>query len=83
VAALRVRIKIEPGHSESVSFISGFAKSKDDCGALAQRYREQHRVARAFEMAWSQASVELRNEQAAARSAHIFQQLGNALLFQH
>ena len=81
VFALRTGIEIEAGHSESLNFISGYADTKEKLYELIRRYRELYQISRAYEMAWSQASVELRNEQASAKLFPSFQKLANALLF--
>lgn len=81
VYALRVKLEIEPGQTESVNFVSGFSYDKEEITHLAGRYRDLHQVARAFEMAWSQASVELRSEHGSARHTQTIQRLGNLLLF--
>jgi len=81
VFSLRTGLEVEPGHAESCNFISGYAKSRDEALSLIRRYKELHQISRAFEMAWSQASVELRNEQMSVKLFSEFQKLGNALLF--
>lgn len=81
IFSLRTGLEIEPGHAESLNFISGYASNRDELMALIRRYKELHQISRAFEMAWSQASVELRNEQMSAKLFPVFQRLGNVLLF--
>jgi cellobiose phosphorylase len=81
VCALRTHIELESGATESINFIYGAAKGKKTILSYASRYREPHQVTRAFELAWSQSSVELRNERVAARQNQVYQRLGNALMF--
>lgn len=81
IFSLRTKLELEPGQTEVISFINGFSKNKEELIALAQRYKHTHQISRAFEMAWSQSSVELRNERIAANRGQVFQRLGNALLF--
>ncbi len=81
IFALRTGLEIDPSHVESLNFISGYAANREELMLLIRRYKELHQISRAFEMAWSQASVELRNEQMSAKLFPVFQRLGNALLF--
>lgn len=81
IFSLRTRIEIEPNSSETVSFITGASNNRSEIVRLAKRYIDNHHVARAFEMAWSQSSVELRNEQYSLLQTQTFQSLANALFF--
>lgn len=81
VSALRTHVEIESGATESINFIYAAATGRKTILSYASRYREPHQVSRAFEMAWSQSSVELRNERVAARQNQVYQRLGNAMLF--
>ncbi|MBL7661248.1 carbohydrate-binding protein [bacterium] len=81
IFALRVRVELQPGETESVSFISAFGNSREDLLDIANRFRDVFHVSRAFEMAWSQSSVELRSERFTAKQTHTFQKLASAVLF--
>ncbi len=81
IFSLRTRVELDEGTSNVVVFVTGFAKSRTEIRALAERYRDQLSVTRAFEMAWSQSSIELRHEQFSVRQVHAFQRLITALLF--
>ncbi|MCO6431985.1 MAG: hypothetical protein J5J00_14090 [Deltaproteobacteria bacterium] len=81
VFSIRTVIELEPGHAETVSFITGAARDKEALLSVAHRYKQIHQISRAFEMAWSQSSVELRNERIAARQSQVFQRLANIFLF--
>lgn len=81
VMSLRTRVELDPGQSETVAFCTGIAKSREEIENLVLRYKDLHHVTRAFELAWSQSSVELRNEQFTNKQSHYFQRLGTALLF--
>lgn len=81
IMSLRTRVELDPGYSETVAFCTGVAKSREEIDNLVLRYKDLHHVTRAFELAWSQSSVELRNEQFTNKQSHYFQKLGTALLF--
>jgi cyclic beta-1,2-glucan synthetase len=79
--SLRVRIELEPAESHSLSFATGTARSRETLHHLTTKYRDLHSITRAFELAWSQSRIELRNEQFTARQTHFFQALGTAIFF--
>ncbi len=82
IFSLRVKVEIEPGTSESLSFITAVAKNRGEALFIGQLYHDPHSVNRAFEMAWSKSNVELRHEQISVTQSHIFQRIANALFFQ-
>jgi len=82
IFSIRTRLEIEPGTSESLSFITAVASSKDQAIFLGQLYHDPHSVTRAFEMAWSKTNVELRHEKISSLQSHLFQRIANALIFQ-
>ncbi|MBN8548623.1 MAG: cyclic beta 1-2 glucan synthetase, partial [Deltaproteobacteria bacterium] len=81
IFSLRTNLELEPGGAHSVVFVTGVAKSREEAVRLAQRYREVGSVNRAFELAMSHSTVELRHQQFSISQAHAFQRLANALLF--
>lgn len=80
VASLRARVEVEPGATVEVVFTTGFASEAEEVDALVRRYKELPSIARAFEVAWSQSNVELRQEQFSVAETQVFQKLANALL---
>jgi cyclic beta-1,2-glucan synthetase len=81
VFSLRTVIELDPGDTHQIGFITGFANSREDALRLSNRYHEINWIQRAFEMSWSQRNIELRQEQTSVAQMHIFEQLGNGLLF--
>lgn len=82
IFSLRAIVEIEPQATQVITFVTGFAKARTDAEQLISRYHSNlHSVSRAFEMAWSQSSVELRVGQFSAEDAVTFQRLANLLLF--
>lgn len=81
IFALRTRLELKDGQSESAVFTTGFARSREEILTLGQRYHDLHTVNRAFEMAWSHSNVELRHEQFSIRQSHAFQRLASALFY--
>lgn len=82
IFSLRAVVELEPRATQVITFVTGFSKSRSEAEQLIERYHSNlHSVARAFEMAWSQSSVELRVGQFSAEDAVTFQRLANLLLF--
>ena len=59
IMSLRGRIKIEPGQTAIVSYITGVAQNKEKAIELADKYSEGSSIERAFELAWTRSQVEL------------------------
>ncbi len=81
IFSLRTILELEPGASHTVMFVTGIGKTREDALALATRYRETGSINRAFELALSHSTVELRHQQFTITQAHAFQRLANALIF--
>ncbi|MDD2942280.1 MAG: glucoamylase family protein, partial [bacterium] len=81
IFSMQKRLKIEPGQSTDVSFVTAVARTSEDVLHLAEQYAEDKAIVRAFEMAWSRSNVELRHEQWTIAQTHAFQHLGNAIYY--
>ena len=81
VACIRRRIRIEPGTSARVSFITAVAATREATVDLADKYRDPRAVTRAFALAWTQSRVELRHLEISTEEAHLFQELGSMALY--
>ena len=81
VFSLRRRVRVEPGASSVVAFVTAVADSREEALTLADHYREVSAVARAFELAWAHIQVEHRHRNWSAQDAHLFQRLGSHVLY--
>ncbi|TAK23403.1 MAG: DUF3131 domain-containing protein [Chloroflexota bacterium] len=79
--SLRRSVMIGPGGRAVVAFTTGAARSRLEAIELAKRYADTRAVARAFELAWTDARVELRHLGISAEQAHRFQDLASSLVF--
>jgi cyclic beta-1,2-glucan synthetase len=61
VAALRDRVRLQPGAFASVTFATGIAESRGAARNLVAKYRDGNAAARAFSMASTHASVTLQH----------------------
>jgi cyclic beta-1,2-glucan synthetase len=81
LASLGCKVRLEPGQSETLVFISGAARTRRESEVLIERYQELMHVNRAFELSWSRAQVELRNHAYSATQADTFHRLAGCLLY--
>jgi cyclic beta-1,2-glucan synthetase len=81
ILGLQVTIDLEPGTAETVVFVSGAARVREEALGLIERYQELMHISRAFELAWSRAQVELRNHAYSAGQADMFHRLAGCLFY--
>lgn len=79
--SLRQRVRISPGQTVRVSFSLGYAESREEIISMAEKYRDPLSVNRAFELAWTQSTMELRHLNMTAVQANESLSLGGHLLF--
>jgi len=81
VLSLRRMLTIAPGERAVVSFTLAAADSREEALELADRFSDPRAAARTFELAWTDARVELRHLAVSLEQAHRFQELAGSLMF--
>jgi cyclic beta-1,2-glucan synthetase len=81
IFSLRRRVRIAPGEMASVSFATGFARTREEALALADKYHNVHTFEREADLAWVKSQVEMRHLNIDADEAHLFQRLAGRLLY--
>lgn len=81
LVSLGCTVRLEPGASETIVFVSGAARARKEAYGLIERYQELLHVNRAFELSWSRAQVELRSHAYTAAQADLFHRLAGCLLY--
>ena len=81
IFSLRRRVQLAPGASARVVFSTLVGASRDEVGALADKYRDPATFERAVTLAWTQAHVQLYHFGIGPDEAHLFQQLANRILY--
>jgi cyclic beta-1,2-glucan synthetase len=81
VLALRSMLTIPAGGRARVAFTTAVASSREEALQLAETFRDARASARTFELAWTDARVELRHLGISAAQAHGFQRLASAVVF--
>ncbi len=81
IFAIRTRLRLGPGQSESVAFTTLVATSRERIFALTDRYHGPHAAQRAMDLAWTSTQVELRELGITPADAAACQDLAGYVLF--
>ena len=79
--SLRAIIEVESGFTQQLTFVTGAARNREEAISLIKKYHESYHIARAFEMAWSHADVEIRDQQFTLKRIRTYQRLASALMY--
>jgi cyclic beta-1,2-glucan synthetase len=81
IFSLRRRVHIPPSSTVHLIFSTIVASTREEVLNLADKYRDAKTFERTMTLAWTQAQVQLRHLGISAEEAHLFQRLGNAVLY--
>jgi cellobiose phosphorylase len=81
IAAIRLRVSLEPGEAATFDVVYGAAESRDAAMGLVSRYRDRRLADRAIELAWTHAQVVLRQINATDADARLYARLANSIVF--
>ncbi len=81
IASLRQRLRLRPGETARVAFVTAVARTREVAMALADKYHDLRAVTRALALAWTHSQVELRHLNISAEEAHLFQRLASHALY--
>lgn len=81
VFSIRRSLKIRPGEQAILAYTTGYAESREEALALADRFHAIPAVHRGFELAWAHARIDLQHAHLEADDVHLFQKLAGHLLF--
>ncbi|NLY43378.1 MAG: glycosyl transferase [Clostridiaceae bacterium] len=81
IMSLRCRVRIKPGETVRVTYVTGTSDKKEELIKIAQKYQDAAAVARAFELAWTRSQVENRYLGLASEEEKIIQEMTSHLLF--
>ncbi len=79
--ALRRAVRLEPGQRARVTLATGLASSREAALELLDLVMTPNSTARAFELAWADARVELKHLGITAARSHRFQRLLSCLIY--
>jgi cellobiose phosphorylase len=81
ILSLRCVLELPAGGKARVAFTTALAGTREAALALAERFHDVRAISRTFELAWTDARVELRHLGVSAAQAQRFQRLASAVVF--
>ncbi|HEY2025861.1 MAG TPA: glucoamylase family protein, partial [Gemmatimonadaceae bacterium] len=81
IAALRARVRLEPGRSATVAFATIVTDSRDEALQAVDRYRDVEASRRALALMGTEAQIELRDLDITPTDAALYQDLAGALIY--
>lgn len=81
IVAARAEFVLPPGKTASIDIVTGVAESREQCVALALRYKDEALADRVFDMAWTHGQVVLRQLNAREADAQLYARLAGAILY--
>lgn len=81
IMSLRVRVKLEPGRTASVAFITGIAENRTILLEMASKYKLFDSVGRAFDLSWTRNQIEAKYFGFTVKETEQFLSLLRAVLY--
>ncbi len=81
IAAIRIRVVLEPEETATIDMVYGVAESRDAAIGLVGKYQDPRLADRVVELAWTQAQVVLHQINATETDARLYARLANSILF--
>jgi len=81
IFSLRTQFTLKAGQSTRFSFVTGMARTRDECEMLLHHYSASNSVERTFQMSFSRSEIDSLYEHMPLGDLHAFQQLTKALFY--
>ncbi len=81
IVAIRCPIRVAPGASAAIDFVTGATGSRAACLALIEKYQDRHLADRVFDLAWTHAGVMLRQINAGEADAQLYRRLAGSVIY--
>ncbi len=81
VMSIRARVKIQPGETAKLCYITGIPSSYDNALQLIEKYHEAASVDRALELAWTRGQVELNFLNLKHNELELYRQMLSHIIF--
>jgi cyclic beta-1,2-glucan synthetase len=81
IMSLRARVQVPPGETVRVSFVTGFANTREELIGLCDKYCDARTVERTFDLAQAHSQVLLRHLGVTAEEAHLFQRVASRVIY--
>ena len=80
IVSLRHAVRLAPGATARVTFVTGYADTEEDAERLAGKYTDRRAISRAIALAGTYVPIELRHLGLAMEDTFAYQRLGGRLL---
>jgi len=81
ILSLRCTVRVKPGNTVTVYFLTGLGNSKQTVLRLAEKYRNSQTLSQAKELSWSQNLMELTNLNLSFTEANILSSLAGQIVY--
>ncbi|QVL34572.1 glycosyl transferase family 36 [Telmatocola sphagniphila] len=81
IFSIRREVRLKPGEKKTLTFVTGWADSREAALTLAEHYHSMASITRAFELSWAHSRIELQHSQLRAEDVHLFQRLAGHLIY--
>ena len=81
VMSIQYRIPMKPYESVIIDMVYGIERTRELCQLLAEKYQDKHMIDRAFELAWTHSNVVLRQINASAADALLYNRLAGSIIY--
>ncbi|MDP4145840.1 MAG: glucoamylase family protein [Bacillota bacterium] len=81
IISIRRRIKLEPGSSCKIYYVTAITDSREEVLSIARKYNDLQNTKRIFELAWTQSQVELNYLGIKSTQANLYQLMASKVLF--
>ena len=81
IMSLRARVRLMPGQTVKICYLSGVASCKEDCIHMAEKYKRGGMLDTVKELSWSQSLMELNNMGLSFAEATLYARLASQLVY--
>lgn len=81
IMSLRCRVRLQPGRTVKLNYITGVSDSKEKIMTLTEKYHDISSIERAFELAWTRSQVEMRYLNLNREEIELYRQMMSQLLY--
>ncbi|KUO77746.1 MAG: hypothetical protein APF77_17805 [Clostridia bacterium BRH_c25] len=81
IMSLRCRVRLQPGQTVKLNYITGVSDSKEKIMLMAEKYHDCSSIDRAFELAWTRSQVEMRYLNLRKEEIELFRQMMSQIIY--
>jgi cellobiose phosphorylase len=83
IFSIRRVVTLKPGERVQLAFVTGAGESRERVLAIAEKFGDLGAVERAFELAWTNAQLEMHRLRIEPEEGQLFQQLAGHMIYPH